>query len=231
MKIAIMQPYFFPYIGYFQLINASDIFVIYDKIKFTKKGWINRNRILQNGVDSIFTVPLKNDSDFLNIDQRYISSDFNKKKIINRLKNAYKNAPYFDITMSFFEDIIVFNENNLFKYIFNSLLKICEYLDIKTKFTISSSIKIDNNLKAEKKVLEICKALNANMYINAIGGIKLYSKQAFFSEGIDLKFIISNEIRYRQFNDNFVPSLSIIDTMMFNSKDQITTLLNKYDLI
>ncbi len=100
MKVAIMQPYFLPYIGYFQLINAVDKFVIYDNIEFTKKGWINRNRILVNGKDEFISLPITKASDFLHANQRYLASNFEneKNKILRKIKESYRKAPYFKIT-------------------------------------------------------------------------------------------------------------------------------------
>src|SRR5437016_10802468 len=96
MRVAIMQPYFFPYIGYFQLIHSVDLFIIYDNIKYTKKGWINRNRFLRNGAEVVFTVPLRKDSDFLNVKDRTVAGDFGRGKLVNQLREAYRRAPHFD---------------------------------------------------------------------------------------------------------------------------------------
>src|SRR5258705_11030314 len=98
MRLAVMQPYFFPYIGYFQLIAAVDLFIVYDNIKYTKKGWINRNRMLRNGKDVMFSVPLKNDSDYLDVCERELAADFNRDKLFNQLKGAYRGAPNFSQT-------------------------------------------------------------------------------------------------------------------------------------
>jgi len=231
MKTAIMQPYFLPYIGYWQLINAVDVFIIYDNIQYTKKGWFNRNRFLQNGKDALFSIPLKKDSDYSNVNERFISQEFNKAKLIAQFKNAYVKAPYVKEVMPILEEIINCNEDNLFKYIYNSVQKICEYLDIDTKIIISSELKIDNNLKAGKKVLALCKATESNIYINTIGGIELYDKQEFAQNGIDLKFIKSKNIEYKQFGNEFVPWLSIVDILMFNSKEEMQKILKEYELL
>src|SRR5690349_10134683 len=114
MKLAIMQPYFFPYIGYFQLINASDLFIVYDNIQYTKKGWINRNRFLQNGKDVLFSIPLKKDSDYLDVRDRDLALDFNKTKLLNQIKAAYQRAPYMNETYPIIEEIIQFDDINLF---------------------------------------------------------------------------------------------------------------------
>lgn len=231
MKSAIMQPYFLPYIGYFQLINAVDIFVIYDNIQYTKKGWINRNRFLQNGMAAGFTVPLKKDSDFLDVQDRTISSGFDKGKILNQFREVYRKAPNFDQIFPLFRNIIMYDENNLFHYIYFSIIEICNALKIKTKLVRSSNIMIDHTLKAEEKVMAICKNLNSNIYINAIGGQELYSKKEFESQGIQLEFIQTNPIIYKQFDNEFVPWLSIIDVMMFNKLEEIDKMINDYKLV
>lgn len=223
MKLAIMQPYIFPYIGYFQLINAVDTFVVYDNIQFTKKGWINRNRILVNGKDEFFTISLKKDSDFLNVDQRKLSDTFKTEriKLLRRITESYRKAPEFNSVYSLLESVINNDEENLFSFIYQSLQTVCTYLDIKTEFIISSAVPIDHQLKSQDKVIAICKALNAAKYINPIGGIELYSKEKFEQNNIELNFIQSNTIKYRQFKNEFVPWLSIIDVMMFNSKEKV----------
>lgn len=233
MKIAIMQPYFFPYIGYFQLINSVDEFIVYDNIKFTKKGWIHRNRILQNNKDEYISLQLKNASDFLFINDRELADSFEdeKLKILRRISSAYSKAPYFNNVFPVLDQIIMFEEKNLFRYIFNSIKVVCEYLTIKTKFIISSEININHNLKAQEKVIALVKASNANQYINAIGGIELYAKNEFALNNINLNFIKTNDIKYKQFNEDFIPYLSIIDVLMFNSKNEISEMLNKFELI
>lgn len=226
-----MQPYLFPYIGYWQLINAVDVFVIYDNIQYTKKGWFNRNRFLQNGKDVLFSIPLKKDSDYLNVNERFISPEFNKKKLIAQFRNAYAKAPCLKEVMPLLEKIINFDDENLFKCIYNSVVKICEYLEIDTKILISSELKIDHDLKAEKKVLALCKLLGATTYINAIGGIELYDKDEFKSEDVELNFIKSKAVEYKQFKNEFVPWLSIVDVLMFNEKEEVKKMLKKVDLI
>jgi hypothetical protein len=230
-RISIMQPYFLPYIGYFQLINAADVFVVYDNIKYTKKGWINRNRFLSNGEDAVFTVPLKQDSDFLNIVERKISDTFDKVGLVNRIKGAYSKAPYFPAALKLFEDILFFEDKNLFSYNLNSIQKTCDFLGIKTKILISSSLDIDHSLKAEEKVLAICKNLKADEYVNAIGGKELYSKERFAGEAVKLKFIKTRPIEYQQLGGVFAPGLSILDVMMFNSEGEIKKMLGEFDLI
>ena len=231
MKVGIMQPYFFPYIGYFQLIKSVDIFIVYDNIKYTKKGWINRNRMLQNGKDLVFSLPLKSDSDQLNICDRRISENFDREKFLNQFKEAYRRAPYFGEAFSLIEEIMSYNNENLFYFLYNSIEKICNHLGIRTEIRISSDIAINHDLRNQDKVLALCSAVGATTYVNAIGGIELYSQEAFRDSGIVLSFIKSKPFEYPQLIDSFIPWLSIIDVMMFNSIDTIKKDLSEFNLI
>lgn len=232
MRLAIMQPYFLPYIGYFQLIAAVDQFVVYDNIKYTKKGWINRNRMLVNGADTTFTLPLKNSSDNLNIVDREIAADFDSKKFLNQFKGAYARAPHFDKTYSLLENIVRCQEKNLFKYIHHSILMVCQHLDILTNIKISSEVEINHTLKGKDKVLALCKAVGAKNYINPIGGTELYVKDDFEENGIRLHFIRSLPLEYTQLGAPFVPWLSIIDVLMFLPLDAVRACIyDNYELV
>lgn len=232
MKIGIMQPYFLPYIGYWQLINTVDKFVIYDNIEFTKKSWIRRNRILLNGKDKLFTLPIKKDSDYLNINERFLSPDYAKErnKILNTIQCAYKKAPFYNTVFPIIKRCFYCEKHNLFEFILYSIIEIMRYLDIKTDIIISSNIDMDHTLKCEKRVMEICKALGGKCYINPVGGVDLYCEEEFSEHSIELKFLKSNDIVYNQF-DKFVPNLSILDVMMFNSREIINEMLQEYTLI
>lgn len=221
MRLAIMQPYFFPYIGYFQLIAAVDLFVIYDNIKYTKKGWINRNRMLQNGQDAMFTLPLKADSDSLDICQRELAAGFNKEKLIRQLSGNYRRAPYYVQTFPLIEEIIHYEDSNLFRFLQHSIARTRQHLGISTKIGVSSNIAIDHALTNQDKVIALCVAVGATSYLNPIGGKELYSKSAFADAGINLEFIQSKPFEYAQYDQQFVPWLSIIDVMMFNSMDAV----------
>jgi len=232
MRMAIMQPYFFPYIGYFQLISAVDLFIVYDNIKYTKKGWINRNRILQNGKEVVVSLPLKGGSDSLNVCERELAIDFNRAKLLNQFRSAYGRAPYFVSTFPLVEAVVCYDDSNLFRFLHHSILETCTHLNISTEIRISSSIPIDHGLKNEGKVVALCEALGAQTYVNAIGGRELYSAEAFAEKGIELKFIQSKPFEYSQFGADFVPWLSIIDVMMFNPMDKVVTAIARnFDLI
>lgn len=223
MKVAIMQPYFLPYIGYFQLMRAADKFVVYDNIQYTKKGWINRNRILQNGQDEYISLPLRKDSDYLNVDQRRLADTFAEERAstLRKLRTLYQKAPHFHTAYPVLERIYQCPDSNLFAFILHSLREVCAYLDIRTAFVVSSTVDIDHSLRSEEKVVALCKALNASTYLNPIGGTELYDAERFREQGLTLQFIKSTLVEYPQFGKPFVPWLSILDVMMFNSPENI----------
>jgi hypothetical protein len=231
VTLAIMQPYFLPYIGYWQLMAAVDRFVVYDNIQYAKKGWINRNRFLRNGADAFFTVPLKKASDYLDVAERVVADDFDPNALLNPLAAAYRKAPHFSAVFPLVESIVAAAPRNLFEYLHHSITATAAYLEIRTPIVVSSSVAIDHGLKSEHKVLAICEALGATRYVNAIGGRELYSAPAFAGRGIDLKFIQSHPITYRQYDDAFVPGLSIVDVLMFNSRDAVRAMLGACDLV
>lgn len=227
-----MQPYFMPYIGYFQLIAAVDTFIVYDNIKYTKRGWVNRNRILQNGKDVMFSLPLKSDSDSLAVYERELAADFNRNKLLNQFKEAYRRAPYFEQTLPLVEQVVQYEDTNLFRFLHHSIVKICNHLAIETEIKISSKIAINHELKSQEKVIALCKAVNATTYINAIGGIELYDRDAFRTQGIALKFIKSKQFEYAQFGAPFLPWLSIVDVLMFTAPVQIGIAIREgYELV
>jgi len=232
-KVAIMQPYFLPYVGYFHLINSVDEFIIYDNIKYTKKGWINRNRILVDGKDRLLTLPLKKDSDYLNVVDRKLTDSWplEKVKILNQIKGAYNKAPYYHNAFPVLKACMEAPSENLFDFIFTSLRLLNSYLRIHTKIRVSSSIDINHNLKSQDKGIAICKELKADTYINAVGGQELYNKKDFKTEGLNLNFVKSPKLEYKQYKNEFVPWLSIVDVMMFNKRTEITNYLNNYTLI
>lgn len=232
MRVAIMQPYFFPYVGYFQLIGAVDLFIVYDNIKYTKKGWINRNRMLQSGRDAMFSLPLRSDSDYLDVRDRALADDFNRDKLLNQLRGAYGRAPNFAEVFPMIDRAVRHNDKNLFGYLHHALVCTCDHLGLKTPIRISSTIDIDHGLKNQDKVIALAKAVGATTYVNAIGGLELYDREAFKAQDLDLKFIRSKPFEYRQFGDPFVPWLSIIDVLMFNAHETVRDCLaHHYELI
>ncbi len=232
MKLGIMQPYFVPYIGYWQLMNLVDQYVIYDDVNFIKGGWINRNRILVNGVPKYFNVPMLGASSNVLINE--VKVDHNEaiiRKSLRSIEGAYSKAPYFESVYPMLEAILWCEEESIARYIENSFRVIGKYLDIQTELIFSSDIEKDNNLKGQDKVLAICRQLNATEYYNAIGGQELYSYEAFRKYGIQLNFVKTQDIVYDQFGKEFQPNLSIIDVLMFSAKDKVKDYLKAYILI
>ncbi len=228
MKLAIMQPYFLPYIGYFQLMKAADTFVIYDDVTYIKQGWINRNRILLNKKDFMISLEIRGASSFKKINTVEVGN--NRAKLLKTIIQAYKKAPFFEEHKQLIFSLFQSEETNLAKYISFIFSTLNEYLDINTSILISSEIAKDNSLKGQEKVIKICKSLKANTYINSIGGKELYSKQDFLVANIELQFIKPLNINYPQFGNEFIPWLSIIDVLMFNNKAQLINLLKMYEL-
>lgn len=227
-----MQPYFVPYIGYWQLLNAVDKYVIYDDVNYINRGWINRNRILMNGHAKYFNIPLRGASQNKLINEIEVDNDnalINKN--LKRMEGAYRRAPYYCEVMPLFEKILKCGEEKVSSYLVRSFEIICGYLNITTDLICSSSLDKDCSLKGKDKILSICKLLKSTEYYNAIGGKELYSFEEFRSHGIELKFLKPDSIVYQQFSDEFQANLSIIDVMMFNSKEQIKEILEKFTLI
>ena len=232
MTLAIMQPYLFPYIGYYQLINSVDKFVVYDDVAFIKQGWINRNNILLNNKKHVFFAPVKDMSSFRNISDTAVDYKFDwTKKTLLTIEQGYKKAPYFQDAFPIVQSILLTKKETISELAFESLYQICNYLNVKTQFEKTSKIYNNQDLKSTERVIDICLRETAIQYINPIGGQELYNKQEFADKKITLNFIKTNPITYKQFNGEFIGRLSIIDVLMFNSKNEITSLLNQYELI
>ena len=231
MKLAIMQPYLFPYIGYFQMMHAVNMFVLLDDVNYIKQGWVNRNRILLNGKDHFLTVPIKNASQNKHIIETFIHDDNNwKSKMLKTVEFAYKHAPNFNSVFPLVESIIKNPEKNISKFNLYSLTSIAKFLDIRTQIIDSSTIYKNSHLKAQDKIINICRQENKTQYINSYGGNSLYSKESFKANNIDLFFIKPGSFEYKQFSNEFIPCLSIIDTMMFVTKEKIQSKLSSYSL-
>lgn len=229
--IAIMQPYLFPYLGYFQLIMASDTFVLFDDVNYIKKGYINRNNILLNGAAYRFTVPVQNVSQNKKINEHYFSNDTDA--ILKTFSMAYLKAPYFADVFPIVERALKSSERKVSSVCFDSINDILNYLGIEKKIVFSSDIAYDRCASATDKLIEITKVLGSNYYINAIGGRNLYEYDYFKSKDITLAFIQMDDIEYSQEGKNieFVPNLSILDVLMWSSPKDVLEMLSKYTLI
>ena len=230
--IAMMQPYLFPYLGYFQLIAACDRFVLGDDLQYIKSGWVNRNNILFNNEAKLLTFPMKKDRFELAINQRQLSDNFadEAQRLINLIASGYAKAPCFRQAMPVIESLIRYPERNLALYIEHSIRQLCAYLHIPTPIYRASDLRIIA-LDKQDRVVQTARQLGASVYINPIGGTALYEHGYFARQGLGLKFFRMDDVAYRQYRGAFVANLSIIDVMMFNRVDEIRALLPRYSLL
>jgi len=231
MIMGLNQPYFMPYIGHWQLINAVDIFIIGDDYNYINRGWINRNRILLNGEAKFFNIEIAHASQNKKINELYLSDVFDPDKKLQLIKQAYSAAPYFQEGFALMCKILKHDQRNLADFLEYSIRCVCSYLGITTKLIRSSSIPGNSELKREYRIFDQCNYVGADTYINAICGRELYDFEAFRQRDLQLGFIQSSTTPYKQFGEDFIPNLSLIDVIMFNSKEEIQELLNQFSII
>lgn len=230
--IAMMQPYLFPYLGYFQLIAASDLFVLGDDLQYVKEGWINRNRILVNGEPKFITFPLKKDCHTLNINQRQLCDGIQDEltRTLKTISLNYSRAPFLSEVFPWLEQVMRHPQTNLARYAENAIRETCSYLGITTPLVRSSDLVLPPPIDHQDRVIQTMRVMGGNTYINPIGGLSLYCPEYFMSRGIQLRFHRTDKIEYRQSKNPFVANLSIIDLLMFNSVDEIRLMLSRFSL-
>ena len=232
MNVAVMQPYFLPYIGYFQLIGAVDQFILCDSLQYSRGGWINRNRMLMNGRARMFTLPLRKASGFSEISGRMIADGFDRDKLLHLFRVAYHRAPFFPGTDALLESILRNPEQNLFRFVHASIAAVCSHLGIATHLRMLSDIPIGHGLKRLERLFAVCDAVGADAYVNAIGGMSYFSQEAFAERGIRLSFLKPEPVAYEQSGGAFVPWLSIVDLLMFKGPEEVRELVSTgYDLV
>lgn len=230
--ISVMQPYFLPYIGYWQLIAIADVFVLLDDVNFIVRGYINRNNILVNGRAYLFSMPVAGASQNRLIrDTKLNFSSAARKKLLKTIAVSYKKAPQFPVVFPLLESIIYYPENDLTKFIQQSLVLVSGYLGLNTRFILSSSMEKGEPQNAQDRIIDICLKIGGETYINPPGGWSLYDPDEFRRSGLALRFLRPGAISYTQFHHDFVPNLSIIDVLMFNTTGRISHYLRKYDLV
>jgi hypothetical protein len=230
-KIAIMQPYFFPYIGYFQLIAAVDKFIIYDDVNFINRGWINRNNILINGKSGFINAPLNAASQNKLINEIDLVSEQKwRNTLLKTIEHSYKKAPQFDLVFPLIHQLINIDSVTISELNYKGIKAVCDYLSIVTTIIPSSEKYANSKLKGQYRILDICQQEKADHYINPTGGMELYNREVFSKGGIALSFMRSELPSYKQFKGEFTPALSIIDAMMFCDVDEIKHQLSKFGL-
>ena len=234
MKISVMQPYFFPYLGYFSLIQDSDVFVVLDNVQYVRRGWMNRNRVIGKNQSPVYfhlstiKAPQKTMT-------RQIKIDHNrewKKTLLDKLDYYEKSAPYFEETKAMVERLISFETDSLCDMNIHILEELCKFLGITTKFVLASDLEIDESkiIETDDWGLEITKTFGASDYINLWGGRHIYSVNKYNNSNITLKFIENELVYYNQHNEMFIKSLSIIDVLMYNDRAETMDLINKYSV-
>ena len=226
MKLAIMQPYFFPYIGYFQLVAAVDRFVFYDDVNYMVGGWINRNRLILSGQVGWLTLPLRGASPHRRINEVEAQLDpTRRRKLLSSVAQSYRKAPHFEQVHALFAGIVQSDDPSLSALARQSVVAVARYLGFSTEFVVSSGRYGNEFLRGTERVLDICRREGATEYHNLPGGKSLYSAAAFADAGIELRFVEPNLSEYRQFDLAFTPGLSIIDVLMFNDRAKSRRLL------
>lgn len=231
MIVSIMQPYLLPYIGYFQLIAASDVFVIYDDVQYMKGGWINRNRILLNGGPRWLTMPVAHSPLHTLIrDKSYLRGRAADTKVTGLVDQAYRRAPRFAAGRALAAELFASDEANVAAFNARSIQLVCGELGLRTEILRSSELGRDATLSGQAAVLDICRRMGASQYLNAPGGVGLYRAEDFAGAGIDLRFLAPRLPAYDQFGGEHVPNLSVLDALMFCAPSDLATLLRSYDV-
>lgn len=229
MSLAVMQPYLFPFLGYYQLAFHCNTFVFYDDVNYIKGGYINRNFILSSGKKQLFSIPVLKASSFKKINELQFQD--NLSKVVKTIEQSYKKAPNFSSVMPLIAAILNNKERNVAIASAESITIVFEYLGLKRHFCFSSELDYDREQNAEQKLFSLCKYFDSHDYCNSLGGEKLYNKSSFSNQGISLSFLKPTPQEYPQGNHAFVSNLSIIDVLMWNSKQDVINLLSQYRIV
>lgn len=231
-SVAIMQPYFLPYLGYFQLIAAVDKFVVLDDVNFIQRGWINRNRMLMNGAPHLFTLPLRGASqNRLICDLELVGDGVWREKLLRSLRQAYGRAPCYAQVSGMLEQMLHFPSVRLDLFLLNSLQLVMRYLALDTAVVSTSRLYGNAGLSGEQRIIDICRREGASDYINPAGGVSLYQRAHFEQHGIALHFLNSRPVAYPQGKNQHISGLSIVDVLMYNAPSAVQQLLKEKDLL
>lgn len=217
MRVALMQPYFFPYIGYFDLLASSDLFVFYDDAAYSRGGWVSRNRVAADGKEfnyirlTVDRAPLGTPINGV----RLKSPEDDRNHLLSLLHNVYRRAPYYNEVVAVIEKVFCDGGGGLSQVAAASICSCAEYLGLGAPVLYSSAIEYDRAMGAQGKVISICKSINASHYVNLTGGRELYCESEFLRNDISLIFTEPADFLYDTGKRPFVPNLSIIDVMMW----------------
>ncbi|PAR66751.1 hypothetical protein CGT89_12010 [Vibrio cholerae] len=224
-----MQPYIFPYLGYYQLVNMADVFVLYDDVNFIKGGYINRNNILVDGAVHRFTLPVPGASSNKKICELSFSSDINK--VLKTISQAYSKAPFYSDVYPLIEMVLQTEKRNIATVCQVGIKSVFDYLGFDKKIIKSTDLTYDRGASPADRLIEMTKLFDDSVYVNSIGGQALYDKEYFDTRGVELKFMKMKPVQYSQAEGEFTPNLSMIDVLMWCDKDCIKNLLNEYRLV
>lgn len=232
MKLGMMQPYFYPYLGYWQLMNMVDEYIIYDDVNYIKRGWINRNRIKINGEASYFGISVRKASIFKKINELEVFFDDGARELlIRKVENAYGKAPYKKEVLDLLKDTLYYDRMNLAEYLAYTNRQIASYLGIKTKIYSATELGLEHTSRGQERIIDICHERGCDEYVNAIGGKELYDRNIFEKAGIDLYFLrMDPDIVYPQGKGEFIPGLSILDVLMYNDQQEVQGLMKRFTL-
>jgi hypothetical protein len=225
-RIAIMQPYFFPYIGYFQLMASVNTFVVFDDVAFINRGWINRNRISVNGDAHMITVPLHRASQNRLICEIELAEEGAwRTKMLRTIEQSYRRAPQFARIFPLVERIVCHKANNLADFLLHGLIAMRDHLGLATRIAPTSRVYANSELKGQERIIDICRKENVSTYVNAAGGKALYDPVAFAAAGFQLFFLQAGLMEYKSIGGTFIPALSIIDVLMSNDEIAVEQIL------
>lgn len=226
MRLAIMQPYFFPYLGYFQLLARVDRFVFYDDVNFIKNGWINRNRLLLSGEVRYFTVPLAGASPFVSISQVGIQPAAHwRRKMLESIRQSYAKAPCFEPVFQLVTGVLAGESAGIGELAKRSVTAVASYLGLPADFVWTSAAYANDTLAGSERVLDICGREGAHEYWNLPGGRELYDAASFAARGVELHFLEPHLPEYPQGGGGFQRGLSIVDVLMWNEAPSVVAML------
>jgi hypothetical protein len=231
-SVAIMQPFFFPYLGYFSLMKHTDNWIVFDDIRYSNQAWGNRNRILKHPEGwAWINVPVKDHKRETFYSNILIQNEINwKRKIINQFEYYKIHAPFYKDVLKIIQEVFSEDFSHLVDLNIHAMKKVCEYLKIDFKYTKFSEMNLGINSVQHpgQWALEICKAIKSTNYVNPCEGHPIYDKKEYDDAGISLQFIINRVSPYDQKRAEFEARLSIIDVMMWNSVERVNELIDDF---
>lgn len=213
--VALMQPYLLPYLGYFHLMSAVDRFIIHDDVQYIKGGWINRNRFLRDGEPVIFTLPVRQGGHNRLISESHYADQLPEalSRILRQFDAAYRGSDHYRAVVTFLRGVAPLGERSVVTFNAFMLRVLAKTFGLRASFSLSSELGIDPRSRGQDRVIEICRRVGADCYLNPLGGRDLYDREAFARAGLHLGFIESTFLQYPQASNSFVPALSIVDVL------------------